>query len=100
MAWITKKHKKKEREYYNNVSAQYYASKQWRILRDNYIIHHPLCERCLKEDRITPAQHVHHIRPFLTGQEAKDRWNLLLDAHNLMSVCPNCHRLLHSELHE
>ena len=98
MAWITRNHKKKERYYINNVSAEYYASKQWRALRDSYIKHNPLCERCLSNGKVTPAEHVHHIIPFLTGKEAAERWSLLLNEYNLKSLCADCHRKVHAEM--
>lgn len=98
MAWITKKHKDKQRYYFNNVSAKYYGTTQWHMLRNNYIGHHPLCERCLELGKVTPAEHVHHIIPFLTGKDDKNKWTLLLDEHNLMSLCANCHHIIHEQM--
>ena len=33
----------------------------WRKIRNLYISKHPLCEECLKIDRLVPADEVHHI---------------------------------------
>ena len=80
---------------HTNQSAKYYNSKYWMNLRNSYIVNHPLCEECLKEDIITPAEHVHHIKEFLKGVDDGERWSLLLDENNLMSVCVKCHHKLH-----
>ena len=97
MAWITKPQRKK-RYQFNNQSADYYNTKYWKALRNSYIQQHPLCERCLSFDKVTPAEHVHHIVPFLTGENKQERWKLLLDNNNLMSVCQECHRWIHNHL--
>lgn len=91
---------KKERTSRNEKqSYKYYSSKQWRMLRDSYIRQNPLCEVCLNNDRITAAEHVHHIQPFLRGLTDEQRWSLLLDKDNLMSVCRKCHNEIHKQLH-
>lgn len=82
-----------------NQSAKYYNSKQWRMLRNSYIRLHPLCEVCLKNDKVTPAEHVHHKQEFLRGITDEQRWNLLLDKDNLMSVCRECHKEIHKHSH-
>ncbi|MEW6047007.1 MAG: HNH endonuclease signature motif containing protein [Bacillota bacterium] len=48
----------------------------------------PLCELCLAEGRVTPAEMVHHKVPLREGGE-------LLDMGNLVSVCRACHAKLH-----
>lgn len=99
MAWITKpkkihKHNKKPRTF--NQSSRFYQSKQWKKLRNDYIGHHPLCERCLEYDKITPAVDVHHIKPFLRGKDEQERWELLLNQNNLMALCKQCHMYFHN----
>lgn len=97
MAWITKPKRKNNNRCFNQ-SSKYYNTKQWHILRNDYIRHNPLCERCLSCDRVTAAEHVHHITPFLTGDDERERMKLLLDRNNLMSVCQKCHRIIHEEI--
>lgn len=80
-----------------NQSSKYYNSKGWHILRNSYIRKHPLCELCKSKGIITPADHVHHIKEFLNGYTDEERWCLLLDESNLMSVCCKCHRELHND---
>lgn len=57
--------------------------RNWRRIRDRYIAEHPLCEKCKKEGRLTPAQEVHHIVPLSQGGTN--------DPKNLMALCTSCH---------
>lgn len=60
---------------------------QWRktrtlaLRRDSY-----LCQECLKDDRPTPAQEVHHI----IGIDVDP--TLRLDIDNIISLCASCHK--------
>ena len=76
-------------------SSDYYNTKGWKLLRNSYIREHPLCERCLKLGRTTPAEEVHHIKPFMSGSTPYERSELLLDPRNLIAVCLPCHHELH-----
>ena len=71
-----------------------YQNKHWRRLRDTYLREHPVCEECLKKGKVTPADDVHHIKSPFRGGEIN--YNLLLDYHNLMSVCRKCHGEIHA----
>lgn len=55
----------------------------WRKIRAAYLTAHPLCERCRKQGRITPAEEVHHIEPLSRGGTN--------DPGNLMALCTSCH---------
>ena len=39
--------------------------KAWRVIRKRYVAEHPLCEMCLKENRMTKVEEVHHMFLFL-----------------------------------
>ena len=80
---------------HDDKSAEYYNSNAWHSLRDEYYAKHPLCECCLSHGRVTAAEHIHHRRKFLSGITDTERWQLLLDENNLMSVCAKCHTALH-----
>lgn len=82
---------------HDDKSAEYYNSNAWHSLRNEYYVKHPLCECCMSHDRVTAAAHVHHKIPFLTGMTDTERWQLLLDEANLMSVCTACHYALHTK---
>lgn len=62
----------------------------WKRIRDKYVKAHPLCERCLKEGRITPVEEVHQIVPVNRGGTNAES--------NLMSLCKSCHNKIHIEL--
>lgn len=62
----------------------------WRRIRALYVKQHPLCERCLKEGRITPVEEVHHIIPLSRGGTNQ--------FSNLMSLCQSCHTKIHYEI--
>lgn len=90
-----KDYKKKTRK--ENISQKYYNKTAWKVLRNSFIHDHPLCQLCLQEGKVTPAEHVHHKVPFLTGTTEGDRLKLLLDQDNLMSLCRKCHILVHKK---
>lgn len=86
------KHKRQNVIQPYNISQKIYNSKQWKQLRNSYITEHPLCEQCLLEDNITPAEDVHHIKPFLSGITYNEILSLAYDYNNLMSLCKQCHQ--------
>ena len=61
----------------------------WRRIRDRYIAAHQLCEQCLKEGQLTPAQEVHHILPLAHGGTHAE--------NNLMALCTSCHSKITAE---
>lgn len=80
-----------------NQSAPFYNSLVWKKLRNAYISQHPLCERCMLNGISRPAEQVHHIKEFMSGQNDDERWQLLSDSNNLMSLCKECHREIHNK---
>jgi 5-methylcytosine-specific restriction protein A len=83
-------HAKLEAQRYERYGRDPAAKKRygrtWKRIRDRYIKAHPLCERCAKDMKITPAEEVHHIKPLSHGGTN--------DEHNLMSLCKSCHSLI------
>ena len=84
-------HAKKVASDYNHYTRSANHNKkygrQWKRIRDRYAKAHPLCERCLKEGRLTPMEEVHHILPVNRGGSNDDS--------NLMSLCHSCHQWIH-----
>ena len=73
---------------------QAYQNKHWRKLRDTYMHSHPICEECLKQGKVTPAEDIHHIKsPFHHGEI---NYSPLLDPENLMALCKDCHGNIHA----
>ena len=74
---------------------EFYGSKAWKQGREAYkkSVGY-LCEECLKQGRISPAEDVHHIKK-LTPQNVSDP-NVSLSFDNLMALCNRCHDRMHS----
>lgn len=78
-----------------NLRQKAYQNTKWRKMRDTYMHEHPICEECLKQGKVTPAEDIHHKRsPFQKGEV---NWNLLLDYNNLEAVCKDCHGRIHAK---
>lgn len=77
---------------YNKV----YNTTQWRKLRQSYLMKHPLCEKCLESNKITPAVEIHHITPISTGKDDLEMKDLGFNPSNLMALCEECHHKIHN----
>lgn len=77
--------------------SKFYNTIQWKNLRNRYIKEHPFCEICESKGIVKLAEEVHHKEEFLKGTTEEDKWNLLLDEDNLMSLCSDCHHEIHNE---
>ena len=83
--------KKYDKEKRNKERKKFYNSRAWKIVRekalarDNY-----LCQRCLKDSKLSKADVVHHIKPIET------HWKLRLVLDNLESLCHDCHNSNHN----
>ena len=86
------KHQAQHNKYIDNRdnSNERGYDRQWQKLRAWYIKRHPLCEKCLTHNILTPVEEVHHIQPV---DEAPER---RLDPDNLMSLCRSCHQGIHA----
>ena len=62
----------------------------WKKIRARFLLRHPLCEQCLREGRLTPAEEVHHILPLADGGTS--------ERSNLISLCRSCHMKAHEAL--
>lgn len=73
-------HQRDERARRFYHSPEWRALRAWVLARDAY-----LCQRCLRQQRITRATTVHHIVPIRVD------WSRRLDPANCQSVCARCH---------
>ena len=73
-------------------------TQRWRRLRFKHLQSNPLCERCKNQDRVTAASEVHHIIPIESQTSSKDMEQVAYNPLNLMSVCRECHRAIHTEM--
>lgn len=81
---------------HDRKSAKYYNTKQWINLRNYYLRNNPLCEECLRQGIVKEAVEVHHKRFILSGKDEYERYNLLTDERNLMSLCLAHHKEMHN----
>ena len=102
MPTIYKPEKKRKKKQTNNASERrkerqrFYNTPQWKELTQWYKKKNPLCEMCLQKGKTTPVEAVHHIdSPFREGLTEEEKWGLMLDIDNLMSVCVDCHLEIH-----
>lgn len=73
-----------------------YGTTRWRALRILKLQNNPLCEECLKNDRITPSVEVHHVQRFMSGSSIEQIKFLGFDYSNLLSLCESCHQNKHN----
>ncbi|MBS4008076.1 MAG: HNH endonuclease [Clostridium sp.] len=74
--------KRYERYQRDPATRKLYGS-AWRKVRKRYIAAHPLCENCLEQGQVTPAQEVHHVKPLSQGGTN--------DYGNIRATCTSCH---------
>lgn len=82
-------HKKITDKQYNQYQRdrkvqRFYQSPEWRAVRRRKLDQNPLCEECLKHNKVTKATMVDHIVPIKQGGEA-------FNMNNLQSLCNECH---------
>ena len=94
-------YKKPRGKTYNKAAYQrVYQSAQWRRLREHKKQSNPLCEDCELENLTTPAQEIHHIKPFEIGNTEDEIANLAFDFDNLVSLCILHHKQRHFLLNQ
>jgi len=80
--------KRKERQ-------KIYATDRWRKLRLIKLQEQPLCEVCLQENKVSYAEHIHHIDSFM-NYDGLRRIEVAYDFNNLQSLCSECHNSIHN----
>lgn len=86
-------HLKLTNKHYNKYERDPESNKRygraWKRIRDRYIKAHPLCEECVTQGKLTPAEEVHHILPLSRGGGH--------ETSNLMALCKSCHSSITAE---
>ncbi|WP_134705103.1 HNH endonuclease [Ammoniphilus sp. YIM 78166] len=68
----------------------FYQSIEWQRTRLKALMRdHHLCQHCLRDKRIKPADMVHHVN------EVRKHWEQRLVLSNLISLCNACHNRVH-----
>ena len=73
-------------------------SKRWKLLRQEYLRQHPLCERCKREGYVRSAIDVHHKVPVESAHTIQEMEQLAYDWNNLQALCIPCHMKTHKEM--
>lgn len=77
------------------IPASFYKSSAWLHTRAAYLEQcNYICERCMEQGVITPAEDVHHI-VHLTPANYKNP-EVSLNPENLMALCQRCHNEVHN----
>lgn len=78
------------------IQQHVYSTARWRHVRNSYFMEHPLCERCLSQNRTSATQEIHHVIPLKTcAGNIPYLHELAFSWDNLMSVCCQCHEEIH-----
>lgn len=82
------RHKHYDEQQRDKTAASFYRRVEWQRAREQALIRdHGLCQDCLQEQRITPADVVDHIKPLRLF------WHLRLALSNLRSLCNRHHAI-------
>lgn len=96
MAYLNKIKKVKKPNINKTLAQKYvYNTPLWKSLRLTKLKANPLCEECLKTDRVEAAVEVHHVVEFMTGNNIEQIKWLGFSYDNLMSLCLRCHQEKH-----
>ena len=92
--------KKKERTSdKSNLRKKLYADRLYQKIRKLYFMEHPLCEECLKNGKTVQARDVHHKQsPFNDNLSMVERYFLLRNPSNFISLCRDCHQKVHGNI--
>ena len=76
-----------------------YNDSRWRPLREQVMVRDGgLCQECLKQGRLTPANQVHHkVSPFQVGLSQADFEYYAWSLENLEAICADCHAAIHGK---
>ena len=75
-------------------------SKRWKMLRQEYLRAHPLCERCRAEGYVRSAIDVHHVIPVESAHTIQEMEALCFNevaGQRLEALCIPCHIKAHAE---
>lgn len=93
-----KSRKRDEINFHDAERRKVYNTERWRRLRAWKFACNPLCEMCLKDDKVVPAEDIHHVVSFRSTDDPAQRNFLAYDFDNLMSLCKQCHQAVHNKI--
>ena len=69
---------------------RFYQSTQWKKIKQYKKQLNPLCEICLKNNKLTPTEDIHHIHDLIDVPTYENATNI----DTLQSLCKSCHSLI------
>lgn len=69
----------------------FYKTTRWKTARQHFLTIHIWCEECLKNNRHTLADTVHHAHGFCD-------YNSFFDSHYWIALCASCHSKIHTQV--
>jgi len=94
-----KNYSRKKHGVHELIQKHVYSTTRWQRVRKAYFMEHPLCERCLSQNRTTECQEIHHVIPLKTcNGDLNYLLQLAFDYDNLMALCCQCHEDIHAEM--
>ena len=80
------------------LAKQFYGSTAWKQTRRAYMKSvGGLCERCMANGIVRPAEVVHHKKPI--SEKNVSNVNITLSWNNLQALCAACHAEVHDEIY-
>lgn len=80
------------------LAKQFYGSPAWKQTRRAYMKSvGGLCERCMANGIVKPAEVVHHKKPI--NEKNVGNANVTLSWNNLQALCAACHAEVHDEIY-
>lgn len=89
-----KKKKNTDSDLDKKKRSEVYNSAMWRKMRLTKQMQNPLCEVCAMQNKIVLAEDIHHLVSF-TKFNGAERDAIAFDSNNLISLCKQCHNLIH-----
>lgn len=94
-SWWNKKNRKRSNTKKRKTRQEFYNSRAWHKLSEEFRMEHPICERCWEKfGKVKQAECVHHHKSFMRADGTIDE-ALTLDKNNLHSLCSSCHSTIH-----
>lgn len=94
-----KNYSRKKHGVHELIQKHVYSTTRWQRVRKAYFMEHPLCTRCLSQNRVKESQEIHHVIPLKTSNgDLNYLLQLAFDYDNLMSLCSKCHEDIHAEM--
>jgi 5-methylcytosine-specific restriction protein A len=84
-----KQENRRYEKYERNQDTRIRYGRAWKRIRNAYAVEHPLCEKCLSENKYIKTADIHHKIPLSKGGTH--------NRSNLIALCKECHARIHAQ---